>query len=193
MSHSAVFKVNIFTAPLITRASGMALPTPPTPSYRKIKYSYALPSFLSLPLVSPLRDVFNPHIVSFLVLSLPLPLTSPLTFHISSSHTLHTSVRVCVSCMGHISHVVNASCGSDMHRLFPHVYVSGLLAKVLKGHFSTWYDDKTKQMHRKWSWKNNTEVKHAEWLLHISHTHLSLTLHGPLKKTWTCILLWIKP
>lgn len=43
MSYSAVFEVNIFTAPLITRTSGTALPTLPAPPHRKIKYSYGLP------------------------------------------------------------------------------------------------------------------------------------------------------
>lgn len=153
MSHSAVFKVNIFTAPLITRTSGTALPTLPTPSHCEIKYSYALPSSLSL-LISPLPNVFNPHIMSFLVLSLSLMLFHPPIFHISilqlpylsahmlmAYHTLYTSVMyvcvVCVSRTGHTLHAVNTSDGSDVRRLFSRVYFSRSLARMMKELCST--------------------------------------------------------
>lgn len=133
MSHSAVFKVNIFTAPLITRTSGTALPTSPTPSHREIKYSYALPSSPSTSLHYPVCltstscHFYSCHSHSCFFY--------PLTFHISILqlpyvcslsvwHTLRTSVKVCVSCMGRTSHAVNTSGGSDMYSPFSHVYFS---------------------------------------------------------------------
>lgn len=87
-SHSAVFRVNIFTAPLITRTSGTDRPTSPTPSQHKIKYSYGLWSSLFL-LGSPLPGVFSPHIMPFLALSLPLML-----FWSSRVSRLHTSTPI---------------------------------------------------------------------------------------------------
>lgn len=119
-SQSAVFKVNIFTAPLISRTSAM-------PCSRKL---IATSSNIHLPSCHPhpphrsvSQCVWHPppptDSLSFSAVSLPLTL---LTFHIirklphpsasmcswwnsSSSHT-------CLSCMGLTSHVVKATVGS---------------------------------------------------------------------------------
>lgn len=72
VSHSAVFNVNIFTALLITRTSGMAL----TNLFSPQDQIFICPPIVSL-LISPKPSVFNPYIMSFLLLWLPLTLFLP--------------------------------------------------------------------------------------------------------------------
>lgn len=70
MSHSAVFNVNIFTALLVTRTSGMAL----TNLFSPQDQIFICPPIVPL-LIFPKPSVFNPYIMSFLLLWLPLMLS----------------------------------------------------------------------------------------------------------------------
>lgn len=139
MSHSAMFNVNIFTALLVTRTSGMAL----TNLFSPQDQIFICPPIVSL-LISPKPSVFNPYIMSFLLLWLPLMLFLPLLppAHILQLHnytpiSLYRSAHSTYTMYQYICHIqvtlhmkLTHQVGVICTTLFSHVYFSRLLAKI---------------------------------------------------------------
>lgn len=110
VSLCAVFKVNIFTAPLITRTTGMPSHLSPQDQI------FICPPIISPACLAPPIHVISTSITPTHAFSLPHTL-----LHISIlqssciSHIPNTNANVCVSCAGHTSCAVCTSDGRAVH------------------------------------------------------------------------------